>query len=70
MTNLEFINIVKNSKSVGDICSELQINYSNVTHGVSSATNEQLVVDKIKEEIIKLYNLLEVYEKEKIKDGE
>lgn len=50
-----FIIAYKDMKSIGKICDELNISYSNLVNGKTSEENEKKVVDKLKIEVFKIY---------------
>ena len=56
MDDFDFIMEYKNMKSVGKICKEFCIDYSNLSSGKTSKENEKKVADELKKQVIKLYS--------------
>lgn len=54
MTNLEFIDLYKNMKTIKDFCDIIGVNYSNLVHGKSTKENEAKIATLCKFEIIRL----------------
>lgn len=54
MDDFDIILQFKNMRSIGEICKELKIDYSNLIRGNSSEENEHKVVQELKLELYKL----------------
>lgn len=54
MEDFDIIMQFKNMKSIGDICKELNIDYSNLIRGKSTKENEHKVAQELKLELYKI----------------
>ena len=54
MKDFEIIMQFKNMKTIGEICKELKIDYSNLISGKSTKGNEHRVVQALKLELYKI----------------
>lgn len=54
MENYDIILQFKNMRTIGDICKELKIDYSNLIRGKASSENEHKVVQQLKLELYKI----------------
>lgn len=54
MNDFDIIMQFKNMKSIGDICKELNIDYSNLIRGKSTKENEHKVAQELKLELYKI----------------
>lgn len=54
--NLEFIIKYKNLKKIGQICKDLEIDYSNLINGKTKDENIKKVSDALKKQVIELYS--------------
>lgn len=54
MEDFEIIMQFKNMKTIGEICKELKIDYSNLISGKSTKDNEHRVVQALKLELYKI----------------
>lgn len=67
MSDFDFIMIYKDMKSIKEICEELKINYPNLMNNNASDENYKKVYDKIVIEILKVYALIQIKEKDNVK---
>lgn len=58
MSDLEFIQIMQQFRSVGQICKDNNINYSNLVYGRTTEENEKLIAKELKKEVIKFYDIV------------
>lgn len=68
MNDFDFIESVKNMKSISEICKEYGIDYSNLTCNRTTQENVKKVADRLKIEIYKIYAILTFIESEKAKN--
>lgn len=65
LNDYELLIMIKDMKSISDVCQELKIDYANVVKGTASKENISKVVNKMKVEITKMYSIIKFLEEQK-----
>lgn len=58
ITNYDFINAYKKMRSLSNVCKENNIDQSNLIRKKITSENEKIIVDELKKEIMKLFDII------------